>query len=87
MRQRGLFDSVEPFAEFYHYESVSKMADIAEQYALWSEENSKFIKKWRPVFPLDPYYNPNLSFKPPYYKLSFPPRVTLLPEEWRSERL
>ena len=86
LRQRGYLIVWTPFAEFYHYESVSKMADIAEQYGLWSEENSKFIKKWLPVFPLDPYYNPNLSFKPPYYKLSFPPRVTLLPEDWETEK-
>lgn len=63
LRQRGYLNVFTPFAELYHYESVSRGLDDrggkAERY---NEESERFRKKWKEVLEAgDPYYNPNFS--------------------------
>ena len=63
LRQLGYLNVFTPFAELYHYESVSRGADDkganAERY---DEESARFREKWKEVLDKgDPYYNPNFS--------------------------
>ncbi|MCR4584432.1 MAG: glycosyltransferase family 2 protein [Lachnospiraceae bacterium] len=63
LRQLGYLNVFTPFAELYHYESVSRGADDkganAERY---EEESERFREKWKEVLEAgDPYYNPNFS--------------------------
>ncbi len=63
LRQLGYLNVFTPFAELYHYESVSRGADDkganAERY---EAESARFKEKWKEVLDKgDPYYNPNFS--------------------------
>jgi GT2 family glycosyltransferase len=61
LRERGLRCVYEPRAELTHYESVSRGPGLD------CGELERFVRKWggRP----DPYYNPNLSGTPPYFRI------------------
>ncbi len=43
-----------PYAQLYHYESVSRPRGVTP------EEAARFQKLWLQRFPIDPYFNPNL---------------------------
>ncbi|MCM1568182.1 MAG: glycosyltransferase family 2 protein [Roseburia sp.] len=63
LREKQLLNVFTPFAELYHYESVSRGADDkgknAERY---QEESERFREKWKAVLEAgDPYYNRNFS--------------------------
>lgn len=63
LRQRGYLNVFTPFAELYHYESISRGTDMdgvnAERY---NEESAMFREKWAAELEAgDPYYNPNFS--------------------------
>ncbi len=62
-RGKGYLNVFTPFAELYHYESVSRGSDMtgasAERY---NEESARFREKWAAELAAgDPYYNPNFS--------------------------
>lgn len=62
-RQKGYLNVFTPFAELFHYESVSRGSDMtgasAERY---NEESARFKDKWKKELEAgDPYYNPNFS--------------------------
>lgn len=63
LRQRGLLNVFTPFAELYHYESVSRGADDeGENAERYNRESERFREKWKKELEAgDPYYNPNLS--------------------------
>lgn len=63
LRERGLLNVFTPFAELYHYESVSRGLDTdGEKAARYNAESAKFREKWKEVLEKgDPYYNPNFS--------------------------
>ena len=63
LRQRGYLNVFTPFAELYHYESVSRgLDDRGEKAERYNEESERFRKKWKDVLEAgDPYYNPNFS--------------------------
>ena len=63
LRDRGLLNVFTPFAELYHYESVSRGLDTdGEKAARYNAESAKFREKWKEVLEKgDPYYNPNFS--------------------------
>ncbi len=64
LREKGLLNVFTPFAELYHYESVSRGSDIENKAkaARYDEESARFRKKWEAVLEKgDPYYNPNFS--------------------------
>ncbi len=63
LRQRGYLNVFTPFAELYHFESVSRgLDDRGEKAERYNEESERFRKKWKEVLEAgDPYYNPNFS--------------------------
>lgn len=63
LRQKGLLNVFTPFAELYHYESVSRgLDDQGEKAERYNRESEHFRTKWKAVLEAgDPYYNPNFS--------------------------
>lgn len=63
LREKGLLIVFTPFAELYHYESVSRgLDDSGEKAERYNRESAHFRKKWKTVLEKgDPYYNPNFS--------------------------
>ena len=63
LREKGLLNVFTPFAELYHYESVSRgLDDQGEKAARYNDESERFRRKWKDVLEKgDPYYNPNFS--------------------------
>jgi GT2 family glycosyltransferase len=63
LRDKGYLNVFTPFAELFHYESLSRGLDLegknAERY---EKESEHFRTKWKEVLDKgDPYYNPNFS--------------------------
>ena len=63
LREKNLLNVFTPFAELYHYESVSRgLDDNGEKAERYNRESAKFREKWKDVLEKgDPYYNPNFS--------------------------
>ncbi len=63
LREMGYLNVFTPFAELYHYESVSRgLDDQGEKAKRYNEESARFRDKWKAVLEKgDPYYNPNFS--------------------------
>lgn len=59
----GYVNVFTPFAELYHYESVSRGSDDhGEKAARYERESEAFRAKWKELLVKgDPYYNPNFS--------------------------
>jgi GT2 family glycosyltransferase len=70
-----------PFAELYHFESVSRGSDThGEARSRFLAEARVMRERWQEVLTDDPYYNPNLSLERADFALAFPPRDT---PSWR----
>lgn len=71
LREKGLLNVFTPFAELYHYESVSRgLDDSGEKAERYNKESEKFREKWKEVLEAgDPYYNPNFSLDRSDYSL------------------
>ena len=63
LREKGYLNVFTPFAELYHFESVSRGLDDQGQKAQrYNRESEHFRQKWKEVLDAgDPYYNPNFS--------------------------
>ena len=63
VREAGYLNVFTPFAELYHYESVSRgLDDQGEKAKRYDEESKRFRQKWQKALQAgDPYYNPNFS--------------------------
>lgn len=63
LRQMGLLNVWTPFAELFHYESVSRGKDDAgEKAERYERESERFREKWKAQLEAgDPYYNPNFT--------------------------
>ena len=63
LREKGLLNVFTPFAELFHYESVSRgLDDSGEKAERYNQEAAKFREKWKEMLAAgDPYYNPNFS--------------------------
>lgn len=63
LREKGLLNVFTPFAELYHYESISRgLDDQGEKAERYNRESAHFREKWKEVLEKgDPYYNPNFS--------------------------
>ncbi len=63
LRNRGLLNVFTPFAELYHYESVSRgLDDTGEKAERYNRESARFRERWKKELAEgDPYYNPNFS--------------------------
>lgn len=63
LRKQNLLNVFTPFAELYHYESISRgLDDAGEKAERYNRESEKFREKWKEDLKKgDPYYNPNFS--------------------------
>ncbi len=63
LRRMGLLNVFTPFAELFHYESISRGSDDAgEKAERYNQESARFREKWKAELEAgDPYYNPNFS--------------------------
>lgn len=63
LREMGYLNVFTPFAELYHYESISRgLDDKGEKARRYNEESERFRTKWKETLEKgDPYYNPNFS--------------------------
>lgn len=63
LRQAGYLNVFTPFAELYHFESVSRgLDDNGEKAKRYNRESEQFREKWKETLEAgDPYYNPNFS--------------------------
>ncbi len=63
LREKGYLNVFTPFAELYHFESVSRgLDDGGERAARYNRESEQFREKWKEALAKgDPYYNPNFS--------------------------
>ncbi len=62
-RQAGYLNVFTPFAELFHYESISRgLDDSGEKAERYNRESDAFKSKWKDVLEAgDPYYNPNFT--------------------------
>ena len=76
VRKAGYRNLFTPYAELFHYESVSRgHEDTPEKQRRFADE-VRFMKKcWGDALVHDPAYNPNLTLKSEDSALAFPPRV------------
>lgn len=63
LREKGFLNVFTPFAELYHFESISRgLDDNGEKARRYNRESEQFRNKWKEVLDKgDPYYNPNFS--------------------------
>lgn len=75
MRELGYLNVFTPFAELFHFESVSRGSDVdktadAAKAARYNEEAEHFRTKWKKTLEAgDPYFNPNFSLEHSDYVL------------------
>lgn len=80
LRERGLRNVWTPFAELYHFESVSRGLDTAgESRQRFLAESQMMRDRWKGLLTADPYYNPNLSLTRADFWMAYPPRR---PRRW-----
>ena len=74
LRKLGLLNVWTPFAELYHYESISRgLDDQGEKAERYNKESEHFREKWKAELEAgDPYYNPNFSLDRSDYALRDP---------------
>ncbi len=63
LREKGYLNVFTPFAECFHYESISRgLDDHGEKAERYNRESQQFRAKWQAVLDAgDPYYNKNFS--------------------------
>src|SRR6266851_3162442 len=83
IREKGYRIVWTPFAELYHWESVSRGSDKYEPEKIerFQRESKYLVERWRAVIAQDPYYNPNLTVDELDFGLAFPPRFS---PPWRD---
>jgi GT2 family glycosyltransferase len=75
LRARGLRNVWTPFAELYHFESVSRGDDTrGSARPRFLVESTLMHERWGGLLNADPYYNPNLSLMRADFGLAYPPR-------------
>ena len=77
LREAGKLNIFTPFAELYHYESVSRGTDTqGENAARYEEESGRFKARWKLLLEQgDPYFNPNFTLERSDYSLKLPDSV------------
>ena len=71
LREKGYLNVFTPFAELYHFESISRgLDDQGEKAQRYNRESERFRNKWKTVLEKgDPYYNVNFSLDRSDYSL------------------
>lgn len=61
--EKGFWNVFTPFAELFHYESISRgLDDNGEKAERYNRESARFREKWKVFLEKgDPFYNPNFS--------------------------
>ena len=76
LRERGYLNLWTPYAELYHYESVSRgYEDTVEKQKRLKKESEYMWERWGDLLLNDPAYNPNLGLDGGGSTLAFPPRA------------
>ena len=76
IREAGYRVVYTPYAELYHYESVSRGKDDNPVKQARSKLEVQYMRKrWADVIERDPFYNPNLSYTKPDFSLGKYPRL------------
>ncbi|MBX7143041.1 MAG: glycosyltransferase family 2 protein [Oligoflexia bacterium] len=76
LRSRGYKITYTPYAELYHYESVSRGYETTpEKFVRFEGEVETMKQRWGAVLDKDPYYSPNLTLLNEDFGMAFPPRV------------
>jgi O-antigen biosynthesis protein len=74
--ERGYRNVWTPYAELYHYESLSRGSDLeGEKAERFKREVEVMRQRWGQVLDYDPCVNPNLSLQSTDVALAFPPRI------------
>ena len=82
VRAKGYRNVWTPFAELFHYESLSRGDDFNEaNYLRFKSEQTFMLKKWADEMAQDPYFNPNLAIDTYKTSFAFPPKQ---PYEWHQ---
>jgi GT2 family glycosyltransferase len=77
---RGYRNVWTPFAELYHFESVSRGDDSqGPSRPRFLAESQRMHERWGRTLNADPYYNPNLTLNRADFRLASPPRH---PQPW-----
>lgn len=77
VREQGFKNVWTPYAELYHYESVSRGYEhTPEKFERFERETRAMKQRWGNALNVDPYYNPNLTIQSEDFKFAFPPRIT-----------
>jgi GT2 family glycosyltransferase len=72
---RGFRNVWTPFAELYHFESVSRGDDShGAMRQRFLAESQLMRDRWQPLLDADPYYNPNLTLTKEDFGFASPPR-------------
>lgn len=71
LRRMGYLNVFTPFAELYHFESISRGLDNqGEKAERYNDESARFREKWEKELAAgDPYFNPNFSLDKPDFSL------------------
>jgi len=76
IREAGYRVVYTPYAELYHYESVSRgKDDDPAKKARAQREVTYMRERWAEVIERDPFYNPNLNYAKPDFTLGKYPRI------------
>ena len=76
VREAGYKVVYTPYAELYHYESVSRGKDDDPVKKARAQAEANYMRKrWSVIHTGDPYYNPNLNGSQPDFSLSKVPRI------------
>ena len=76
VREAGLRVVMTPFAKLYHHESVSRGKDDTPVKKARAKREADYMRdRWQRVLQDDPFYNPNLNYSRPDFKLSHAPMV------------
>ncbi|MFY7838716.1 MAG: glycosyltransferase family 2 protein [Lacibacter sp.] len=75
IHEMGYINVWTPFAELYHYESITRGSDFDEKnIERFKKEHSYMLKKWHHYATHDPYFNANLLPDTLTVKYAFPPK-------------
>lgn len=76
LREAGYRVIFTPYVELYHHESLTKKRNHLEVIQQQSKREANFIRaKWEKYIKKDPFYNPNLNYNKPDFKLNPFPEI------------
>lgn len=78
VREAGYRVLYTPYAELYHFESVSRGKDESPEKIARAKGEAEYMRKrWAHIIERDPFYNLNLNYSQPDFQLGRMPRMSL----------